>query len=122
MFETAAKYRGWSWQQELHWKDIEDRSTGAHQSMIGGYAQVDTFPSEYLTCSPEPLELVARVAHVTPDVSLSQNDQWEWTLGANWYLRGHRSKLSADVSALNLDALNGAESDVRFRLQWDVSF
>ncbi len=122
MFETAAKYRGWSWQQELHWKDIEDRSTGAHQSMIGGYAQVGTFPSEYLPCSPEPLELVARVAHVTPDVSLSQNDQWEWTLGANWYFRGHRSKLSADVSALNMDAPSGAESDVRFRLQWDVSF
>lgn len=121
MFETAAKWRGWSWQQELHWKDVESIGSGSHQSMFGGYAQVGLFPSQYVSV-PEPLELVARIAHVTPDVSLSDNDQWEWTLGANWYLRGHRSKISADVSALRMDDPAGAESDVRFRLQWDVSF
>lgn len=122
MFETAAKWRGWSWQQELHLKDVEDRSSRTHQLIFGGYAQVGTFPSEYCLHAPEPLELVARVSHVTPDVSLSNKDQWEWTLGANWYLNGHRNKISADLSALNIDDPRGVESDIRFRLQWDVSF
>ncbi|MGI9244809.1 MAG: porin [Verrucomicrobiales bacterium] len=122
MFETAAKWRGWSWQQELHWKDVERLGAGTHQSIFGGYAQVGTFPSEYFAGAPEPLELVARIAHVTPDVSLSSNDQWEWSLGANWYFNGHRNKISADISALDMDDPAGGESDFRFRLQWDVSF
>ena len=122
MFETAAKWRGWSWQQELHWKDIEDRNSGTNQSVFGGYAQIGSFPSEYFTSFPKPLELVARVAHVTPDVSLPGYGQWESTLGANWYFNGHRNKISADVSALNFDDPAGGESDVRFRLQWDISF
>ena len=122
MFETAAKWRGWSWQQELHWKDIETRGTGTHQSILGGYAQIGTFPSEYCIHLPKPLELVARAAHVTPDVSLSNNAQWEFALGTNWYFNGHRNKISADVSTLNMNSPTGAESEARFRLQWEVSF
>lgn len=122
MFETAAKWRGWCWQQELHWKDIETRGAGTHQSIFGGYAQIGTFPSEYCAWVPRSLEFVGRVAHVTPDVSLSNNDQWEWTLGTNWYFNGHRNKISADVSALDMDSPAGSVSDVRLRLQWDVSF
>ena len=56
------------------------------------------------------------------DRSLSDNAQWEWSLGANWYFNGHRNKLSADFSTLHFDDPGGAESDHRFRLQWDVSF
>ena len=72
---------------------------------------------------PDELELVARIAHVDPDTSLSSDSQWEWTLGANWYFNGHRNKLSTDVTLLDIDdPATGSASDVRFRIQWDVSF
>lgn len=123
MFETAARWRGLSWQQELHWKEIEDRQTAGRRRLWGGYGQVGAFPSEFVGWVPEPLELVARVASVDPDTSISSDRQWEWTLGANWYFDGHRNKISTDVSLLDFDdPLTGYESGLRFRVQWDVSF
>lgn len=123
MFETAARWRGLSWQQELHWKDIEDRRAGGHRHLWGGYMQVGAFPSECWGGFPDPLELVARVASVDPDTSVSSDRQWEWSLGANWYFHGHRNKISTDVSLLDFDdPVGGDESELRFRVQWDVSF
>ena len=49
--------------------------------------------------------------------------QDEVTLASNLYLRGHTNKLTADISRINLkNDLTGKDEDVRFRLQWDVSF
>ena len=123
MLETAARWRGMSWQQELHWKNMENLEAGGHTKLLGGYAQVGAFPAECWNCFPEPLELTGRVSRVDPDTSLSGNGQWEWMLGANWYFKGHRNKLSADVSLLDIeDPVSGSDSAWRLRLQWDVSF
>ncbi|WP_193212666.1 porin [Luteolibacter marinus] len=123
MLETAARWRGFSWQQELHWKDVEDLRAGGHREMVGGYAQVGVFPAECWNGFPDPLELTARIASVDPDTSRSSDRQWEWTLGANWYFQGHRNKISADLSLLDFDdPATGEESELRFRLQWDLSF
>lgn len=123
MFETAAHYRGWSWQQELHVKEVRNRSTAKEDTIFGGYAQLGTFPSEYCPWVPEPLEFVLRFAQVDPDTSLSGNTQREWTFGTNWYFDGHRNKLNADLSLLDIDdPANGDDSKVRFRLQWERSF
>lgn len=123
VFETAAHYRGWSWQQELHLKDIENRSTGKKDTLVGGYAQIGTFPAEYCPWVPDPLEFVIRYSLVDPETSISGNNQTEWTFGANWYFDGHRNKLNADVSLLDIDdPVAGDDSEVRFRLQWERSF
>ena len=123
MFETAVRWRGLSWQQELHWKNIDDRISGAHRQIMGGYVQAGAFPSEFWSCFPDPLEIVTRIASVDPDTSLSNDLQWEWTVGANWYFNGHRSKLSTDLSLLDFDdPIIGHQSDLRLRFQWDVSF
>ena len=123
MFETAAQWRGLSWQQELHWKDLDHRDGDDDREIFGGYAQVGAFPSECFSWCPEPLELTARMAHVDPDTSVSDDDQWEWMLGANWYFNGHRNKLSTDVAYLDFaDPDEGSANDFRFRFQWDVSF
>jgi len=123
MFETAARWRGVSWQQELHWKHIEDLRGGDRTEVMGGYAQVGVFPSECWRWFPEPLELVTRISRVDPDISLDGNAQWEWMFGGNWYFDGHRNKVSADVALLDLDdSVTGSESEWRLRLQWDVSF
>ena len=90
---------------------------------MGGYAQVGTFPSECWSWFPEPMELVTRLAYVDPDTSISADGQWEWMIGANWYFSGHRNKLSADLALLDIDdPTTSSESDLRFRVQWDVSF
>ena len=81
-----------------------------------------TFPSEYLSWAPEPLELVARYAHITPDTSMSNNAQTELSFGGNWYFDGHRNKLNADVAMIDIDEANGGDSEVRVRVQWERSF
>ena len=123
MFETAYRWRGFSWQQEFHWKELEDLESGKRRTLLGGYAQVGAFPAEFHSGFPDPLELTARVAWVDPDTSISSDHQWEWVLGANWYFNGHRNKLSADVAYLDFDdPIAQSNSDWRFRIQWDVSF
>lgn len=123
MFETAAKWRGMSWQQELHWKEIENRRGGGRRHIVGGYAQLGAFPSECWSWFPEPMEVVARITHVDPDTSISSDGQWEWMVGTNWYFNGHRNKLSADLALVDIDdPATGSKSDLRLRFQWDVSF
>lgn len=123
MLGTAWRWRGLSWQQELHWKEIEDLGAGGRRHIAGGYVQAGAFPSECWGWFPEPLEVVARIASVDPDTAVSSDRQWEWTVGANWYFNGHRNKISTDLSLLDFDDLaTGAESEWRFRFQWDLSF
>ena len=125
--EFAFKWRGFSAQQEMHWKDVKDRAAGTKSELMGGYAQAGYFFHHLLPAVPEPLELAFRYAFVEEpnemDRSL-ENDREEFTAGANWFFAGHNNKLTLDVSHLTLDdAFFGADaSDERVRLQWDVSF
>jgi len=55
---------------------------------------------------------------------LFENERREFTLGANWFINGHDSKVTLDFSRLSIDdgllLMDG--SDNRMRLQWDVQF
>ena len=63
---------------------------------------------------------VARVDWSTPEPHRVQD---EITLVSNLFIRGHNNKVSAEVSQVRLDNdATGKDQDVRFRLQWDVSF
>ncbi len=121
LVETAWHFRGIAWQQELHWKNIEDRTTGETTRLIGGYAQIGSFLNEWYSWVPPPLELVARMSIVDPDRSFGSNTEREWTIGANWFLNGHRNKFTSDVSWLNFDSPARDASQTRFRLQWELS-
>jgi hypothetical protein len=121
--ELAFQYRGFSVQQELHYKDITDNSTGLETSLRGGYAQAGLFPWALTRRFPRPLELAVRWAFVDPDRSVPEDGRRELTFGANWFFSGHDNKLTADVSRLELD--QGAATtlrDYRLRVQWDISF
>ncbi len=119
--ETAWHYRGIAWQQELHWKRIEDRTTAETTRLIGGYAQIGSFLNEWFSCAPPPLELVGRLSIVDPDRSFGDNTEREWTIGANWFLNGHRNKFTTDISWLNFDSPDRDASQTRFRFQWELS-
>ncbi len=68
-----------------------------------------------------------RYAYVNePNASnrIFENDRREVTVGANWFIDGHDSKVTLDFSRLTVDdALLADEAlDYRLRLQWDVQF
>lgn len=121
MLETAVHHQGFGWEQELHWKRVRDERTGVVTNLLGGYAQLGSFPNHWWSAVPAPLELVARIAIVDPDRDRSGDTNRELTLGANWFFRGHRNKLSADLSWLRDDDVLGLERVTRLRLQWEIS-
>jgi hypothetical protein len=121
LIETAFHYRGMSWQQELHFKRIENRDGGETSNLVGGYAQLGSFINEWLPDWPAPLEIAGRFAMVEPQRGLASDTLVEWTLAANWFFSGHRNKLTADVSWLDYDDPQGNEETTRFRLQWELS-
>jgi phosphate-selective porin OprO/OprP len=122
MMETAYQHGGFSWQQELHWKAVDDTRTGRSVRLLGAYAQAGMFFSELYEAFPEPLELAVRVAGVDPDRALANAQESELTVGANWYFQGHRNKLTLDTSRLVRRLATENDRTVRVRLQWDVSF
>jgi phosphate-selective porin len=125
--EFAFKYRGFSAQQEFHRKTIVDNSDGSAHVLTGGYAQAGYFLHNVLRAVPAPLELAMRYAYVNePNASnrLFENDRREVTVGANWFIDGHDSKVTLDFSRLSVNDPFLADEglDNRMRLQWDVQF
>ena len=125
--EFAFKYRGFSTQQEYHVKKIRDAATGIRSELTGGYVQAGYFFHHMFPSVPAPLELAARYAYVDePNANFLtfENAREEFTLGANWFFKGHNNKLTMDYSRLRLDdsILGMHESEDRLRFQWDVSF
>ena len=53
--EFAFKWRGFSAQQEYHWKDVKDRTTGITSELRGGYAQAGYFFHHLVPFVPEKL-------------------------------------------------------------------
>lgn len=122
MIETAWQHGGFSWQQEIHWKQIEDTEAGGRTRLIGAYAQAGMFFSDLYGAFPDPLELAIRVAAVDPDRGRSGASEKELTLGANWFFKGHRNKLTLDLSRVDRRDAPDTNRSNRVRLQWDWSF
>lgn len=125
--ETALKYRGFSWQQEYHWKNIDDRVENIKNELTGGYAQTGYFFHGLFEAFPKPLELAVRYAFVDEPNAVDrtlENNRKEYSAVANWFFKGHRNKLSVDYSYLTIDdgLLSVSDSANRIRFQWDVSF
>jgi hypothetical protein len=121
--ETAYQYRGFSLQQEYHWKRVEDTEVHTVTDLEGGYLQLGLFLHALLPKVPKPLEVAVRVARVDPNTSLPDDHLHEETLAFNWFFRGHRNKLPLDLSRLH-DRGGDPSRDLeeRVRLQWDVAF
>lgn len=129
--ESAGKYRGFSWQQELHVKEINDLINVTTTNMVGNLIQGGYFFNHILDFVPERLEVFGRYAFFWPDMEDHEIFRDEITAGVNWFIRGHRNKLTLEVSYLDFDYYEveeyGVENEIqgdglRYRLQWDVSF
>lgn len=122
MAETAFKYRGFSWQQEFHWKEINDRVNESVTTLTGNYMQFGYFFHYALERIPEQLELALRHAFYKPDMDNPDNVEHEYSFAANWFFKGHLNKLTAEVSYFEFRELSEDSGDgVRFRIQWDIS-
>jgi hypothetical protein len=122
MLETAWQYGGYSWQQEWHRKRVDDTGAGRVTTLEGGYAQAGAFPHALWPAVPKPLELALRYAQVDPDTARGDDVQTESIVVLNWFLDGHRNKLTVDHGWLTDElAAPGRRSERRWRLQWDVS-
>lgn len=119
----AWRHNGFSVQQEYHQKRIEDHETGLRSKLTGGYAQLGQAWPVNIGRYTFPFQLGLRYAWVDWKNTPQDRTQQEITLGANLFLAGHDSKFTADVSQISIDEPGvGDGDDVRFRLQWDVSF
>lgn len=123
MQEAAWQYRGMSLQQEYHWKQVRDNSGGRLTRLEGAYAQIGAFPHVLLDRAPKQLELAVRYAFVDPDRERPHDIRQEQSVAANWFIDGHRNKVTVDFTHFTLARLDAStkHSD-RMRVQWDLSF
>ena len=124
LLETAFMYRGFSWQNEFHTKEIEDKVNGGTTRLTGSYYQAGYFFSNLWNAIPEPLELAARYARYTPNSDRSDFFEEEFALALNWFFKGgHRNKLTAEITVFDFQTeTENLENTTRFRIQWDISF
>ncbi len=45
----------------------------------------------------------------------------EYSLASNWFINGHRNKITVDLSWLDAEEDDETASELLFRLQWDLS-
>jgi phosphate-selective porin OprO/OprP len=122
LFETAFKYRGLSFDQELHYKNIDDKVNLEETLLIGNYFQVGYFFHYLFEKFPKPLEVFARQAFYDPDTDISGNNNYEYSFGLNWFFKGHKNKLTLDYSYLDFKQFTiDNHTDHMVRIQWDVS-
>jgi len=122
-FETAFKYSGFSWQSELHWKNIIDKQNNDQATLLHGYyVQAGYLFHQAFRWWPKPLELAVRHATYRPKINLDDHEQKETSFDLNWFFKGHKNKLTAEASYFDflnddLDFTKGW----RYRIQWDIS-
>jgi len=116
------KERGFSSLQGLHLNEIDDGLSGSTRRLRGGSFQVGYLVPELWDRVPGTLEITGRVSLVDAGTSVRYDLQEEWTLGAIWFSRGQRNKITADVSYRELDYSDAGESAARFHVRWDISF
>lgn len=124
LIETAFKYKGWSWQQEYHWKEINDDINQIVTHLTGNYVQLGYFPTYSLNFVPKNLELFGRHSFYNPDLDFSNNTRYEYTFGANWFFNGHNNKLTLEYSHFDYNQFDFYIGEIgnRIRFQWDISF
>jgi hypothetical protein len=121
MVDFAYFHEGLSAQGETHWKRVIDRVNGSVTDLRGAYAQAGYFPYHLWPAIPARLELAARVAYVDPNTGVSSDSRSEVSVAVNWYINQHRNKINFDLSRIGVDDPAGGESEIRVRLQWDLS-
>jgi hypothetical protein len=84
--------------------------------------QLGYFLHYSISVIPKPLEIYMRQSFYDADFDVSGNNNFEYTIGCNWFFKGHKNKLTFEYSYLEyheFDPVNVSGSN--YRLQWDLS-
>ncbi|MDO9214422.1 MAG: porin [Methylococcales bacterium] len=130
MQETRFKWQGLSIQQETHWKDITDtlrpQTDQFRQiNLMGGYVQAGYFFHNLIDIIPKNLEFAGRYAYVdkySTSRTTTIGSQTETSGVMTYFFNGHSNKVNFQVSRLTAanNILRG--DNMRYWMQWDVSF
>jgi len=121
--EFFFKYKGLSFMNENHWKQVDDNLNNTTTNLKGFYVMGGYFFHGLIERFPEHLEIGFRYAQMDQNTNVINNLEKEYTLVLNWFFKEHLNKLTLDASLLDLQEPGGAFlRDNRFRIQWDVSF
>lgn len=82
---------------EVEYARSLDAPAGVSVRSEGGYAL-------YAYRWTPRLQLLAQVDTWDPDVDLSLDREWDYTLGANWYLAGHNAKIQLNLVRKDIQA------------------
>jgi hypothetical protein len=123
MGEVFVKYRGFSIQNENHWKQVDDTVNDVSTDLLGNYVQAGYLLDNLIPEIPRQAEIAYRYGISDTYSGVPGNRLQEHTVGLNWFLEGHKNKITFDVGRLTL-AREGMPdlSGTRYRLQWDVHF
>ena len=121
--ETAFMYQGFSWQSELHQKEIIDNLNNGSSTLLQGYyVQGGYFLHEALAWWPKKMEIAVRHAGYRPDSKVKEQSEIETTFTLNYFFNGHKNKLSTEVNYFEYHHIETQPSNEwRFRVQWDIS-
>ena len=121
--DAAFLFAGLSAQAEYHEKEIDDRLNELPTTKLSGYyIQAGYFFHQWIPQWPKDVELAGRFAKYEPDSPIDK-EQTERAVALNWFINGHKNKVTLDATWFeqqqnNLDAVD----EWRYRIQWDVSF
>ena len=123
MIETAYMYRGFSWQSEFHVKEVKDIFLGNTSRLRGSYWQAGYFPHYAWNIIPKPFEVAFRYAAYRPVMEIPEGLQQEYALAVNCFFKEHLNKLTAELTWIEFeDQFLREANNMRFRLQWEISF
>lgn len=124
MEEVHFKYNGFSFLHELHTKRIKDTINDQEYDLLGGFVQAGYFPHQQINFITKNIELAGRYAFVDMDTDRDNDRQTELSAAINYFLEGHLSKVSLQLSRLSIEDPIKRKENAENRLwaQWDFSF
>lgn len=114
--DIGVRYKRFTWDSEYYLREIDPEGGGDSTTSDGFYTQAGYF------VLPQKLELAARYSALDPNNDLPDDFQKEYTVGINYYFRGHRSKIQADMSHFVTDTTDTDKDENRCRLQYQLIF
>ncbi|MCF6149463.1 MAG: porin [Candidatus Kuenenia sp.] len=109
-------YKGISWNNEYYFMSRDLESGGESLESEGFHTQLGYF------ILPKKLELAGRYAMIDPDDDISNDTQREYTVGVNYYFRGHRSKVQTDFGHFVTEGEEEDENENKLRVLYQIMF
>ncbi len=115
--DLGVRYKGFAWDSEYYIRENDPEEDGGDSITSDGfYTQAGYF------VLPKKLELAARYSMLDPNENLRDDVQTEYTVGINYYMRGHRQQIQADVGRFVTETTETDKNENRIRLQYQMIF